>query len=150
MARIGISFKDNSPEEMRLYKEILKRSCGSPSHYIKGVFREIFEMDGYIYRVQRTKKEEEQEQAKQKQDEPQKEDKSSNETAVTVEEEPTNEQDSNPTVDDEDLDIEIDDDDEDIELDDIPEVKPEVKKTEQKDEDEPVFQTMDISGWYTE
>lgn len=55
MARIVISFKEKSQEEMKLHDEILKRACGDTSAYIKRVFREKFELEDYTYRIQRTK-----------------------------------------------------------------------------------------------
>lgn len=58
MARLVISFKDKSEEEMKLYNEIIKQACGDNSAYIKRVFRELYGMNEYVYIKTKTKKDE--------------------------------------------------------------------------------------------
>lgn len=161
MARIGISFKDNSPEEMKLYEEILKRACGSPSHYIKGVFRELFEMDGYIYQVKRTKKDED-----ETSDEEATEENPNEEVAATSDEqeEPQKAQEKEERYSD-DYDQELDDEDDDyhyncvydnedtdddeLELEELPEVtKPnrETVDNDKKEERKTPYKPMNIGS----
>lgn len=77
MARLVISFKDKSEEEIQLYNDILKEACGDTSAYVKSVFRNLL-WDGRSYTYKREiKKSDDNNSAKENSDS-EKENKSNN------------------------------------------------------------------------